>query len=410
MIISPDWVFPVSSPPLRQHAIEIREGLIREIRPARNQDALLKNICILPGFVNAHTHLAYTRFRNAFDQLEFFPWIRRLTEAKKNATSDEIEQSTRQGIQECLRAGITTVADLSDLEISLRALADSPLRAIYYWEIFGVEKEQAERSQTFLEQNFPAIRSRYESDRLQIGVSPHSCYTVRPELFHWISNWAMRENAPVSFHLAESEAEEEFISRRSGIIHDFLKIRASDWKIDSESSVSHVEKTGIFRTKPLVAHAVQASQKDIEMLAHHAVSIAHCPKSNAKFAHGLAPLPKFIEAGIPVGLGTDSAASNNRLDLLEEARFGLFQQRSANRKTVFSEQQVLEMMTIGGAKAMGLDQQIGSIEIGKKADLIAIKLPEDFSEPSRVLNFLIYNCGIEHVIKTIIDGREIDLT
>ena len=138
----------------------------------------------------------------------------------------------------------------------------------------------------------------------------------------------MRENIPVSFHLAESEAEEEFISRGSGVIHDFLKIRASDWKIESESSVSHVEKTGIFKTKPLVAHAVQVSQKDIETLARSDVRIAHCPKSNAKFAHGVAPLLKFLQHDIHVGLGTDSAASNNRLDLFEETRFALFQQRA----------------------------------------------------------------------------------
>src|SRR5437870_1488553 len=117
MIIASDWVLPVTSPPLRNHAIELNDGYIQDIRPIRSNDSTLRNVCVLPGLINAHTHLAYTRFRNAFDQLEFFPWIRRLTEAKKNATVDEIEESTRQGIHECLRAGITTVADLSDIEV-----------------------------------------------------------------------------------------------------------------------------------------------------------------------------------------------------------------------------------------------------------------------------------------------------
>jgi aminodeoxyfutalosine deaminase len=407
MIISSDWIVPVTSAPLWRHAVDIERGIIQEIRPARKDDHILENVCLMPGLINAHTHLAYTCFGNAFDHLEFFPWVRKLTEAKKNATQDQIEESTRQGIRECLRAGITTVADLSDMEVNLRVLGESPLRAIYYWEIFGVEKEQAAGSWDFLQNQFPMIRQKYQSDRLQIGVSPHSCYTVRPELFREIANWASAEKVPVSFHLAESEAEQQFIAERRGIIHDFLKIRAADWNIDAQSPVQHLEKTGIFAIKPLIAHAVHASDSDIDTLARFDVSVAHCPKSNAKFGHGVAPLQKFLRAGLRVGLGTDSAASNNRLDLFEEARFALFQQRALNRQVIFSEQQMLEMITISAANAMGLGDQIGSIEAGKKADLIAIKLSQKISEPSQLLNFLIYSCGVEDVIKTIIDGVEV---
>ncbi|HSP06192.1 MAG TPA: amidohydrolase family protein [Acidobacteriota bacterium] len=409
--LSADWIFPVSSPPLFGHALEFENGIIRALRPARGDDPKIEGACLLPGLVNAHTHLAYTALRNQFDDLAFFPWIRRLTELKYNKlTAEDLALSTRLGIYECLRAGITTVADLSDCESGLAELSRSPLRGIFYWEVFGVEQEHAQRTWTELQQTFPRLLKQYVTNRLRIGISPHAIFTVRPELYRRIAGWSIRENIPVSFHVAESRDEEEFVATRGGVIGKFLEKRAADWEMLGSSSVSHLEKTGILDTRPLLAHLVQASGEDFEILARHDVSVAHCPKSNAKFAHGIAPLTELRNHGLRVGLGTDSAASNNRLDLFEEGRFALLQQRSRDHRMNLTEAEVLAMMTLDGARAMGLEETIGSLESGKAADFIAVTVPSYYTEADQLLRHLVHNATSMDVAGTWIAGTRVAAT
>ncbi len=408
MILAAEWIFPITSPPLYRHAIEIEHGAIRNIRPLLDSDIFLPDTCLLPGLVNAHTHLAYTAMRNLFDELEFFPWIRKLTETKlQKWTVQDIVASTQLGIQESLNAGITTVADMCDLEPALETLAQSPLRGIFYWEVFGVEKEQAERTWNSLQESYPRFRKKYESSRLRIGISPHSCFTVRPELFRQIADRAIADKIPISFHAAESKEEEDFIAQRGGGIGTFLQQRASDWQFLGNTSVSHLAETRIFDTRPLLAHAVQVDQNDIQILKDHDVSIAHCPKSNAKFGHGIAPLTDFASRNFRLGIGSDSAASNNRFDLFEEARFALLQQRSRQGKQVFTEEQMLELLTMGGARALGMEDRIGSLEAGKLADLIAVRIPPVYRAAEQVVRHLIHNTTAADVMKTIIGGQEI---
>ncbi len=159
----------------------------------------------------------------------------------------------------------------------------------------------------------------------------------------------------------------------------------------------------------MLAHAVQVTSDDIRILHKHNVPLAHCPKSNAKFGHGIAPLAHLLKSGLTVGLGTDSAASNNRLDLFEEARFALLQARGAAGRKILDEQKMLEMMTIDGAKAMGLGNEIGSLEPGKKADFIIVRLPFQYSDASQVLNHLIYSSVANDLLASFINGAEVDL-
>src|SRR5687768_12075135 len=246
MILTAKWVVPVSSAPLYQHAVEVEQGKIVRVRPIAPTDPAPSDTCLMPGLVNVHTHLAYTAFRNSLDHLSFFPWIRQLTSLKSTIlTESDVITSTQLGIHECLKGGITTVADMSDLEPSLATLARSPLRGNFYWEIFGVEKDVAERTWTGLDSQFERLKSQYSSDRLQIGISPHACYTVRPELYRRVAQWARRKKVPLSFHVSESVEEEEFIAHGKGVIADFLRTRASDWKIEGGSSIEHLESAGV---------------------------------------------------------------------------------------------------------------------------------------------------------------------
>jgi len=404
--IAAEWIFPVTTAPLHRHAIEIQEGIIQKIRPLLPSEDCAQGSCIIPGLINSHTHLAYTALRNLFDDLTFFPWIRKLTEVKhQKLTEEDIAASTRLGIAECIRGGITTVADLCDFEIALRELSQSPLRGIFYWEVFGVEKEQADNSWKLIQEHFPKLVSTYSSQRLQIGISPHACFTVRPELYRRIAEWALHERVPISFHLAESREEEEFISRRTGPIQEFLQKRAADWNMLGKTSVTHLRETGIFETRPLLAHLVQANDSDLDVLKQYPISVVHCPKSNAKFGHGIAPVCSMLDRGIRVCIGTDSAASNNRLDLFEEARFAFLQQRSREGKPVLTEQQILEMMTIRGAEALNMQNLIGSLDAGKRADLAILKIPPYYNTPNQVLCHIIHNVTSTDVVQTIINGQ-----
>jgi cytosine/adenosine deaminase-related metal-dependent hydrolase len=324
-------------------------------------------------------------------------------------TEADIINSTRLGISESLKAGITTVGDMSDFEPALAALHDSPLKGIFYWEVFGVEMEQALKTWTGLKALYPALQDQYGSDRLRIGVSPHACYTVRPELYSWIAEWAMSEKIPISFHLSESKAEEQFIGQRSGPIQKFLESRAGDWTIKGPTSVAHIEQTGILGTQPLLAHLVQVNSNDVAILHRYNVAVAHCPKSNAKFGHGVAPMDQFLQSQLCVGIGTDSAASNNRLDLFEEARFALFQHRQSVADPALTEQRLLAMMTIEGARALQLENQTGSLEAGKAADMIEVQIPKYYTNHSQVLHHLIYNTTAADVLKTFIDGKEVNV-
>jgi cytosine/adenosine deaminase-related metal-dependent hydrolase len=404
--VTAEWIFPVTTPPVHGHSIEIHNGIIQKIRPALSDEECIPGSCIIPGLINAHTHLAYTALRNLFDDLSFFPWIRKLTEVKyEKLTEEDIAASTRLGIAECIRGGITTVADLCDFEIALQELSRSPLRGIFYWEVFGVEKQQADETWKSIQENFPKLVSKHSSSRLQIGISPHACFTVRPELYQQIAKWAVDNHVPVSFHAAESREEEVFIGQRSGPIQEFLQKRAADWKILGNTSITHLRETGIFETQPLLAHLVQASDADLDVIKKYGISVVHCPKSNAKFAHGIAPVSSMLHRGIQVCVGTDSAASNNRLDLFEEARFAFLQQRSQQRKPVLTEQQVLEMMTIRGAESLKMEKLIGSLESDKRADLVILKIPPYYSNADQVLRHIIHNVTSEDVVQTFIDGK-----
>ena len=409
MIIPARWIFPVTSVPLHNHAVIVEAGRIREIRPLRISDPDPGEYCLLPGFVNAHTHLAYTGLRNLFDALPFFAWIRKLTEIKLSLSREDVILSTQLGISECLRNGITTVADMSDLEDSVEVLSAAPLRGIFYWEVFGVEKDAADRTWNDLDRRYDQLETKFSSDRLRIGISPHASYTVRPELYSRIADWAIKRQVPVSFHLSESRAEEDFIREKKGVIADFLRERALDWGMLGSSSIQHVYKTGIFKTKPVIAHAVHASEDDLDILQASGVAVAHCPKSNAKFGHGIAPIQTMTEKGICVAIGTDSAASNNRFDMIEEIRFALFQQRSRYQKHILTEQKMLEMMTIDGARALQMEKDIGSLETGKFADLALVRIPSHYSSADQVLNHLIYSASGSDVLKTFISGKEVRL-
>ena len=203
--------------------------------------------------------------------------------------------------------------------------------------------------------------------------------------------------------------EDDLLLRGTGFFIGIYKKYNVQWTSPFCSSVEYLERLGVLRARPLLAHCVTVSDSDIARIAESGSRIAHCPKSNAKFGHGYAPFEAFVDAGIAVGLGSDSVASNNVCDILEESRFAALAARNRpGSKRFISAREMLEIATYGGAKALALGDQIGTLEAGKQADLVVVSLSNAAEQPiTNIHSALIFASNVRDVIKTIVAGKTI---
>src|SRR5215813_4256740 len=338
------WIVPITSAPFQNGALLVDGELIVAIGDkadlvARFPDARVDDLgaaAILPGLVNTHSHLELTAMRGFLEaeEADFFLWLRKLTIARQERlTADDLYFSAAWGACEAIRAGITGVADASDAAAeSMKAIRDVGLRGIVYQESFGPDPRLAQSNLEILAKKIDALRE-LETRRVKVGISPHSPFTVSPLQLKLISEFATSNRLPVMMHVAESLAEENLVRCGNGPFADGLAKRGIEWQTPGVSIVQYLAGTGILGTKPLLAHCIRVDDEDVQTIATHGGSIAHCPKSNAKLSHGRAPFAKFLKAGIKVGLGSDSVASNNICDLLEESRFALLSARAAVSET-----------------------------------------------------------------------------
>ncbi|HEY6826043.1 MAG TPA: amidohydrolase family protein [Gemmatimonadaceae bacterium] len=373
------WIVPVTSPPEADGVVAVNNDRIVYAGPAADappgDEVHLGDVILVPGLINAHCHLELTAMRGFLEDLDFRRWILRLTSARQAVLDREaLLDSARYGIEEGLRAGITTYADTSDSAVGLQAMRDAAVRGIVYQEVFGPDPAQCAKSIADLREKVAGLRY-LETPLVRVGVSPHAPYTVSDDLFKATASLAREMGLPVAVHIAESEIESRLVSTASGAFADGLRRRGISVERRAESPIALLDACGVLEAKPLLIHCVRVNAADVERIASSSSSVAHCPVSNAKLGHGVAPLLDLLEAGIPVGLGSDSMASNNRMDLLEEARVALLAQRAAGRLCDAPQAaDMIELATIAGARALGIDAQVGSLEEGKQADLAAFAI------------------------------------
>jgi 5-methylthioadenosine/S-adenosylhomocysteine deaminase len=371
------WVVPIAEPPIEGGTVGVAGGRITYVGPRAEapraaQEEDLGDVILGPGLVNAHCHLELTAMRGFLEDLDFRRWILRLNAARQAVLDrDALLDSARLGVEEGIRSGITTFADTSDSGLPVRALREAGARGVVYQEVFGPDPQQCEASLAGLVEKVAGLRY-LETPLVRIGVSPHAPYTVSDALFRATARFAIEQRLPVAIHIAESEYERQFVVRGVGPFADGLRQRGIDVSPRGRSPIQMLADLGVLESRPLLIHCVRVDAIDISAIADAQCSVAHCPVSNAKLGHGTAPLTELMAAGIVVGLGSDSVASNNRMDILEEARFALLAQRvKLGSSETPGAQEVLELATIEGARAIGLDGQIGTLEIGKSADLAA---------------------------------------
>jgi 5-methylthioadenosine/S-adenosylhomocysteine deaminase len=247
------------------------------------------------------------------------------------------------------------------------------MRGVIFRETFGPDPLQAADSARELRERVASLREA-AGELVRIGISPHAPYTVSDELYTLTAALAREQDLPVAVHAAEAEAETQLVVSGEGPFAANLRTRDIATPVRARSVVALLEATGILELRPLVIHAIRVDREDMVMLARAGASVAHCPTANARLGHGIAPVVELREAGVNVALGTDSVASNNRLDLLEEARTAhLLQRARLTSASALPAAELLELATLAGARALGLEQAIGSLEPGKDADLCAVR-------------------------------------
>lgn len=405
------WVLPVEEPPIENGEVVVEDGRIAAVRPRRapaNECRDFGEAVLMPGLVNAHTHLEYTALRGFLEDVPFFPWIRALTAAKTHLDADDWLWSARLGALECLASGITTIGDNTDAGVTMPVAVGVGLRGVIFQELFGIDdREPIQPIMDALAAKITALR-RLGTAQVGVGVSPHALYTIRPALFDAVNEFVRRESLPTSIHVAESPAESALTERGEGPFAEMFARRGLQWDIPHVTPTHYAADLGALGPQALAVHCVHQTEDDTALLARSGAAVVHCPKSNAKLGAGIAPLARWLRTpGLRVALGTDSAVSNNTLDLFEEMRFALLLQRAHRGDTeAVTAHQIVRLATLGGAGALGLDALTGSLAPGKQADLIAVRLSAAHTMPATdPYAALVYSARAADVVFSLCNGN-----
>lgn len=411
------YVLPVAAPPIRAGAVLVgSNGRIAAVGPRAAIEAPentpvvdLGEAALLPGLVNVHAHPELGLFRGALEDLRFRDWILRLVGAKRAALrGEDYELAARWSCVEMLRAGITTVGATEASGAALCALTEAGMRGVVYREALAPDPCHADTQLAALQQAVTEMRAA-ETERVRVGVSPHAPFTVSDALFSAVAEYALAEDLPVAIHAAESAVERDLVTAGEGDFAPGLRARGIPTPVRGRSTVEMLDRLGVLRTRPLLIHCVDVNAEDIQLMADAGCAVAHCPVANAKLGHGVAPYSALRDAGIPVGLGTDGVGSNNRLDLLEEARTASLLQRALHRSTEpLPADELLRLCTVEGARALGLEDRIGTLEPSKDADLCAVSLAPPHVRPVHDPVAAIFHAARgSDVLMTVVAGREV---
>jgi cytosine/adenosine deaminase-related metal-dependent hydrolase len=358
-------VHPVTAPPIEDGAVLVdAAGRITGVGPHSDiptppgtESREFRDGVLVPGLVNCHTHLELTHLAGQNAEPEFATWIRRVRELKDATSADAFDAAAIQGVKDSWARGVTCVAETGSTGAVMRALHELGGRGIVYQEVFGPDPSQLEASMQELERGVWQLR-RLATAQLKVGVSPHAPYTVSAPLYQGVAAFARRERLPVAVHLAESSEESQFVEGGTGPFADAWRARGIPVEARGCTPVEYLRRLGVLNAGTLCIHCVQVDNAGIAILSSAGAAIAHCPRSNRTHGHGSAPLAAFRTAGLRVGLGTDSVVSVGDLDLWAEAR-----------AAGLDGEEALRMVTLEGARSLGWEKDIGSLDVGKAADL-----------------------------------------
>jgi cytosine/adenosine deaminase-related metal-dependent hydrolase len=397
-VLSADWVLPIEGAPIRDGAISIRDGLIEEVGTSEElgRGEHFPGAAILPGFVNAHTHLEYAVYAAFGDGQSFAPWLATHIERKARIGRPDMEAIARLGAAECLASGVTTVGDASFSGAAAHACAELGLRAIVYLEVFGREREEAlAQYREKLDYVEPVL-----SELVRVGVSPHAPYTCSTDVYAACLELGVR----VMTHFNESQDELDWLLAGEGPMRPVGELLIDP---DGQSGIRRLAAAGLLGPELVAAHCVKVDAAEVGLLAAHDVAVVHCPRSNALLGCGIAPLVELRAAGLRVGVGTDGVSSVPSHDYFEELRAVVAVARArTERADALLPAEVLELATLGGARALGLAAEIGSLVRGKRADVTVVSLEGTaylpWEDPAAAV---VYGGGPARVQATLVSGK-----
>lgn len=404
-IFAASYLFPISSPPIDGGAIAIEDGRIVGVGPlaellaAHNAPVREFPGCvIMPGLVNAHTHLELTHFpswkiRKDIDYAPrtYVDWVIQVIKIRRNLSSQEVELSVREGIRISLESGTTAIGEiLSDRGLA-SLYAAAPFSGRLFFEALGQDPVQCPILLERIEESLEA----FLCGNLLPGLSPHAPHTLSPPFLQDIKHLADKRSLPIAIHLAESKEEAAFFHDTSGKIAELL-YPFVHWETYLPSPrrttpTAYLDDLGVLDRGTAAVHCVQINAADAEILKKHGVSVVLCPRSNEKLDVGKAPAYLLKKAGIPLALGTDSLASNDSLSMWDEMRF-----LRREFPGVFTPAEVLAMATLEGARALHVESDTGSLEKGKRGDFLVVK-PTALVSPEHLPEALIEESQLEEV-------------
>jgi 5-methylthioadenosine/S-adenosylhomocysteine deaminase len=382
------------------HAVAVRDGKIEAVLPAgeaRQRFAEYEQVdlpehVLIPGLVNAHTHAAMTLMRGLADDLPLMRWLEEhiWPVEKRHVSAEFVRDGTLAACAEMLRGGITCFNDMYFFpEAALESALEAGMRSSHGIIVIEFASAYAADAADYLRKGLE-LRDRYRDEPLaSFCLAPHAPYTVSDASFRQIATLAAELDLPVHVHLHETEHEVQGSLAEHGV-----------------RPLERLQRLNLLAPNLIAVHAVHLTAEEITLLARHGCSVVHCPSSNLKLASGFAPVAKLAAAGVNIALGTDGAASNNRLDLFEEMRTAaLLAKAVAGDAQAMPAHQALRAATLGGAQALGLGERIGSISAGKAADLTAVALRGPELAPCYdAVSHLVYAAGREHVTHVWVAG------
>ena len=402
-LIDARWVIPVepSQQTLERHSVAIAGGVIRDILPtaeahakysARQHHALDHHV-LIPGLINLHTHAAMSLLRGLADDLPLMEWLNEhIWPAEAKFVSPEfVRDGTLLACAEMLRGGVTCFNDMYFFpEAAARAAVSAGMRAAIGLIVVDFPTSYAADADDYLTKGLAMRDELRDEPLLSFTLAPHAPYTVSDKTFAKVLTYAEQLDLPIHIHLHETHDEVEDSLKQHGV-----------------RPLERMHRLGLLGPSLIAVHMVQLNAEEIRLFAQHGCHVAHCPSSNLKLASGIGPVLEKLEQKINVGLGTDGAASNNRLDLFMEMRLAALLAKGQSRHAAaLPAHQALAMATLHAAKALGLDRLTGSLSVGKAADITAVDMSAPETQPCYdVASHLVYAAGRENVSHVWVNGR-----
>ena len=353
---------------------------------------------LLPGFVNAHTHLELTGLAGQLEEPDFFSWLLHVRRAKDATADATFRDWARAGVRDAWRHGITTVADTGTSGAAARALTELGGAGVVYHEAIAPEPQR-------VAEVLESVRAAVErlgagaGPRVRIGVSPHAPYTVSAELYRSVAGYARAAGLPLAGHIAESVAETVFVRDAAGPFADGWRRRGIPLGPPAASPIRRLAELGVLGPDFLAIHAVHTDDADRAALAESGCAVVVCPRSNRRHGHGAPPVGRYLAAGLRVGIGTDSAASVGSLDLLADAR-------EVRILAGLSAEETVRLLTLGGAQCLGCEREIGTLAVGAWADLGVWRLPAPVPAPELAAEALLVGRPAD-LLATFVSGRPV---